>query len=124
MHSRPFLMTGRCSPPPSSSGTQSTEGEILMPTPVPQFPQRNLFSSSSPQPSALQIIRRVAEVENALEISDEDQLAQAPEAAEADSASGDAHSWFEQRTSVLQEQIQALSFTNVDDLSRANELLA
>jgi len=95
-----------------------------MPTPVPQFPQRNLFSSSMPQPTALQIIRRVAEVENALEISDEDQQAQAPEAAEADSASGDARSAFKQRTSALQEQIQALSFTNVDDLSRANELLA
>jgi hypothetical protein len=92
--------------------------------PVPQFPQRNLFSSSMPQPTALQIIRRVAEVENALEISDEEQVAQAPEAAEADSASGDARSAFKQRTSALQEQIQALSFTNVDDLSRANELLA
>jgi hypothetical protein len=94
-----------------------------MPTPVPQFPQRNLFSSSMPQPTALQIIRRVAEVENALEISDEDQLAQAPEAAEDDSES-DARSTFKQRTSALQEQIQALSFASVEDLSRANELLA
>jgi hypothetical protein len=94
-----------------------------MPTPVPQFPQRNLFSSSMPPPTALQIIRRVAEVENALEISDEDQLAQAPEAAEDDSES-DARSTFKQRTSALQEQIQALSFASVEDLSRANELLA
>jgi hypothetical protein len=31
-----------------------------MPTPVPQFPQRNLLSGSTPQPSALQIIRRAA----------------------------------------------------------------
>jgi hypothetical protein len=45
-----------------------------MPTPVPQFPQRNLFSSSMPQPSALQIIRRVAERDSALEISDEEQM--------------------------------------------------
>jgi hypothetical protein len=95
-----------------------------MPTPVPQFPQRNLFSSGMPQPTALQIIRSVAERESALEISDEGQMGQAPEAAEADSASGDARSTFKQRTSALQEQIQALSFTNVDDLSRANELLA
>src|SRR5438477_7893584 len=123
MHSRPFLMTGRCSPPPSSCGTQSTEGGILMPTPVPQFPQRNLFSSSTPQPTALQIIRRVAKRESALEISDEGQMAQASEAAEDDSES-DARSTFKQRTSALQEQIQALSFTNLDDLSRANELLA
>jgi len=94
-----------------------------MPTPVPQFPQRNLFSSSMPQPSALQIIRRVAERENALEISDEDQLAQAPEVAEDDSTS-DARSTFKLRTNALQEEIQALSFASVDDLSRANELLA
>src|SRR5437660_12146263 len=98
-------MTGRCSPPPSSSGTQSTEGEILMPTPVPQFPQRNLFSSRTPQPSALQIIRRVAERESALDISDEEETARAPEAAEDDLASDDARSTFKQRTSALQEQI-------------------
>jgi hypothetical protein len=94
-----------------------------MPTPVPQFPQRNLFSSSTPQPSALQIIRRVAERESALEISDQEQMAQAPEAAEDDSAS-DAGSTFKQRTNALQEEIQALSFASVEDLSRANELLA
>jgi hypothetical protein len=94
-----------------------------MPTPVPQFPQRNLFSSNSPQPSALQIIRRVAERESALEISDEGQMAKAPEAAENDSESA-ARSTFKQRSNALQEQIQAVSFTNVADLSRANELLA
>ena len=94
-----------------------------MPTPVPQFPQRNLFSSSTPQPSALQIIRRVAERESALEISDQEQMTQAPEAAEADSAS-DARSTIKQRTNALQEEIQALSFASVEDLSRANELLA
>ena len=94
-----------------------------MPTPVPQFPQRNPFSSKSPQPSALQIIRRVDERESALEISDEGQMAQAPEAAEDDSES-DARSTFKQRSNALQEEIQALSFTSVDDLSRANELLA
>ena len=95
-----------------------------MPTPVPQFPQRNLFSSSSPQPSALQIIRRVAERESALEISEQEEAAEAPKAAEDDTASNDARSEFKQRTSVLQEQIQALSFTNMEHLSRANELLA
>ncbi|HEY3453740.1 MAG TPA: hypothetical protein VGK64_04000 [Bryobacteraceae bacterium] len=95
-----------------------------MPTPVPQFPQRNLFSSSSPQPSALQIIRRVAERESALEISEQEEVAEAPKAAEDDTASNDARSKFKQRTSVLQEQIQALSFTNMEHLSRANELLA
>jgi len=94
-----------------------------MPTPVPQFPQRNLFSSSSPQPSALQIIRRVAERDSALEISEEGQMAQAPEAAEDDSES-DARSTFKQRSTALQEQIQALSCASVEDLSRANELLA
>jgi hypothetical protein len=94
-----------------------------MRTPVPQFPQRNLFLSSTPQPTALQIIRRVAEVESALEISEEEQLAQAPEGAEDDSES-DARWTFKQRTSALQEQIQALSFASVEDLSRANELLA
>ena len=94
-----------------------------MPTPVPQFPQRNLFSSSTPQPSALQIIRRVAERESALEISDEEQMAQAAEVAEDDSIS-DARSTFKQRGNALQEEIQALSFASVEDLSRANELLA
>jgi hypothetical protein len=91
---------------------------------MPQFPQRNLFSNSTPQPSALQIIRRVAERESALEISEEEKTPQSPEAAEHDSASDDARSTFKQRTSALQEQIQALPFTNVEDLSRANELLA
>ncbi len=94
-----------------------------MPTPVPQFPQRNLFSSSSPQPSVLQIIRRVAERDSALEISDEEQMAQAPEAAE-DGSTSDARSTFKQRSNALQEEIQALSFASVEDLSRANELLA
>src|SRR5689334_20688615 len=107
-------MTGRCSPPRPSSGTQSTEGEVLM----PQFPQRNLLLSSSPQPSALQIIRRVAERESAIEISEQEETAEAPKAAEHDSASDDARSSFKQRTSVLQEQIQALPFTNVEDLTR------
>jgi hypothetical protein len=90
---------------------------------MPQFPQRNLFSNSTPQPSALQIIRRVAERESALEISEEEAV-RAPEAAEYDSASDDARSTFNQRTSALQEQILALPFTNVEDLSKANELLA
>ena len=95
-----------------------------MPQPVPQFPQRNLFSSST-QPSALQIIRRVTERESALEeISEEEETVQAPKAADHDSASDDARSGFKQRTSALQEQIQALSFTNREDLSRANEMLA
>ena len=88
-----------------------------MPTPVPQFPQRNLFSSSTPQPSALQIIRRFAERESALEISDEGQMAQAPEAAEDDSES-DARSTFKQRSNALHEEIQALSFASVEDLVR------
>ncbi|MBV9082371.1 MAG: hypothetical protein JOZ62_06845, partial [Acidobacteriaceae bacterium] len=91
---------------------------------MPQFPQRNLLLSSSPQPSALQIIRRVAERESAIEISEQEEAAEAPKAAEHDSASDDARSSFRQRTSVLQEQIQALPFTNVEDLTRANELLA
>jgi hypothetical protein len=91
---------------------------------MPQFPQRNLFSSSTPQPSALQIIRRVAERESALEIREEEETAQAPQAAGDHSASDDARSTFKQRASALQEQIQALSFTNVEDLSKANELLA
>lgn len=96
-----------------------------MPTPVPQFPQRNLFSSSSPQPSALQIIRRVAERESALEeISEQEEAAEAPKAAEDDTASDDARFTFKHRTSTLQEQIQAVSFTKMEDLSRANELLA
>jgi hypothetical protein len=94
-----------------------------MPTPVPQFPQRSLFSNSSPQPTALQIIRRVAERESPLEIRKREETAQAPEAAEDDSTS-DARSTFKQRTNALQEQIQALSFASVEDLSRANELLA
>jgi len=90
---------------------------------MPQFPQRNLFSSGSPQPTALQIIRRVAERESALEISEEE-AARAPKPAEDDSASDDARSTFQQRTSALEEQIQALPFTSVEDLSKANELLA
>jgi hypothetical protein len=94
-----------------------------MPQPVPQFPQRNLFSSSTPQPSALQIIRRVAERESALEISDQEEMAHAPETGE-DDVTSDARSGFKQRTSALLEQIQELSFTNVEDLSKANELLA
>ena len=88
-----------------------------------QFPQRNLISSST-QPSALQIIRRVAERESALEISEEEETAETPQTVEDDSASDDARSTFKQRTSALDEQIQALSFTNVEDLSKANELLA
>lgn len=95
-----------------------------MPTPVPQFPQRNLFSSSTPQPSALQIIRRVAERESALEISEREEAAEAPKTVEDNLASDDARSGFKQRTSVLQEQIQAVSFASVEDLSKANELLA
>ena len=91
---------------------------------MPQFPQRNLFLSSSPQPSALQIIRRAAERESAIEISKQEETAEAPKAAEGDLVSDDARSSFKQRTSVLQEQIEALPFTNVEDLSRANELLA
>ncbi|MBV8828436.1 MAG: hypothetical protein JO108_04335 [Acidobacteriaceae bacterium] len=94
-----------------------------MSSPVPQFPQRNLFSSSSPQPTTLQIIRRVAERERALESSHREEMTQASEAAE-DDVTSDARSTFQQRTSALQEQIQALSFGNVDDLARANELLA
>jgi hypothetical protein len=94
-----------------------------MRTPVPQFPQRNLFSSSSPQPTTLQIIRRVAECESALEISDEEQT-EAPAAGEDDSVPADVRPTFQQRTSALQQQIQALSFGNVEDLARANELLA
>jgi hypothetical protein len=90
---------------------------------MPQFPQRNLFSSSTPQPTALQIIRRVAERESALEISEEE-AARAPKPAEDDLASDDARSTFRQRTSALQEQIQVLLFASVEDLSRANELLA
>ncbi|HWH59249.1 MAG TPA: hypothetical protein VN682_16595 [Terriglobales bacterium] len=89
--------------------------------PVPQFPQRNLFLSSSPQPSALQIIRRAAEREGAIEISEQEETAEAPKAAEDDLASDDARSTFKQRTSVLQEEIQVLSFASVEDLSRANE---
>ena len=87
-----------------------------------QFPQRNLFSSSSPQPTALQIIRRVAERESALEIREEE-AARAPKPVEDDLASDDARSAFKQRASVLQEQIESLPFTNVEDLSNANELL-
>jgi hypothetical protein len=94
-----------------------------MPQPVPQFPQRNLFSSSTPQPSALQIIRRVAERESALEISDEEEMAHAPETRE-DGVTSDARSGFKQRTSALEEEIQPLSFASVEHLSRANELLA
>lgn len=95
-----------------------------MSTLVPQFPQRNLFSSSSPQPTVLQIIRHAAERDSALEeISEEEETVQAPEATDDDSAS-DARSTFKQRTNALNEQIQALSFANVEDLSRANELLA
>jgi hypothetical protein len=90
---------------------------------MPQFPQRNLFSSSTPQPSALQIIRRAAERESALEISEEE-AARAPESVEDHSALDDARSTFKQRTSAFQEQIQVLSFTNLEDLSKANELLA
>ena len=88
-----------------------------MPQPVPQFPQRNLFSSSTPQPSALQIIRRVAERESALEISDEEEMAQAPETRE-DGVTSDARSGFKQRTSALEEEIQPLSFASVERLSR------
>jgi hypothetical protein len=91
---------------------------------MPQFPQRNLFLSSSPQPTALQIIRRAAERESAIEISDEEEMVGAPKPAEDDSASDDARSTFKQRTNALQEQIQVLPFTNVEDLSKANQLLA
>ena len=94
-----------------------------MPSPVPQFPQRDLFSSSTPQPTTLQIIRRVAQRESALEIGDEGETAQAPEAGENDVTS-DAQANFKERTSALREQIQALSFASVDDLPRANGLLA
>jgi hypothetical protein len=94
-----------------------------MPTPVPQFPQRNLFSSSTPQPTALQIIRRAAERESPVDTIDEEETAQAPETGE-DASASDARSTFQQRASALQQQIQALSFTSVEDLSRANELLA
>lgn len=96
-----------------------------MPTPVPQFPQRDLFSNNSPQPTALQIIRRAAERERALEeISEEEERAQTPEAADDHSALDAARCTFKQRTSALQEQIEALSFANVEDLSTANDLLA
>ncbi|MBV9082080.1 MAG: hypothetical protein JOZ62_05350, partial [Acidobacteriaceae bacterium] len=74
-----------------------------MPTPVPQFPQRNLFSSSSPQPSALQIIRRVAERESGLEIGEEEETTQAPQAVEDYSLWDDARFTFQQRTSALEE---------------------
>ena len=94
-----------------------------MPTPFPRFPQHNLFSSSTPQPSALQIIRRAAERESALEIT-KDETAEAPQAAEDSLASDDSRSGFKQRTSALQEHIHALPFTNLEHLSKANELLA
>ncbi len=91
---------------------------------MPQFPQRNLFSSSSPQATTLQIIRRAAERESALESSEDEEPIQAPEAPHDDSASDDARFSFQQRTSALQQQIEALSFASVEDLSRFNELLA
>src|SRR6185437_6573729 len=59
-----------------------------------------------------------------IEISEQEETAEAPKAAEDDLASDDARSTFKQRTSILQEEIQVLSFASVEDLSRANELLA
>ena len=95
-----------------------------MATPVSLFPQRNLFSSSSSQSSTLQIIRHVAEEGSAVELNEDKNWAAQPGKLQNDATAGSASSDFQERTSVLQQQVTALSFATVEDLGKANDLLA
>ena len=94
-----------------------------MATPVPLFPQRNLFSTSSSQSSALQIIRQVAEQGNAVELNEDEVWAAESGKCPDDAASVTSPAGFQERTSAFQQQVTALSFTSVEDLEKANHLL-
>ncbi len=94
-----------------------------MATRVPLFPQRNLFSTSSSQSSALQIIRHVAEQEDAVELNEDEAWAAESGKSPDDATSVNSPAGFQERTSALQQQVTVLSFTSVEDLEKANHLL-
>jgi hypothetical protein len=94
-----------------------------MATPVPLFPQRNLFSSSSSQSPTLEIIRHVAEQGSAVELGDDEAWAAESGKSQDDATSVDTPDGFKERTSALQQQVTSLSFTTVEDLGKANDLL-
>ena len=94
-----------------------------MATPVPLFPQHNLFSTSSLKPSTIQIIRQAAEQESGLELHEEEEWAAQSGKSQNDATAGSASTDFQERTSALQQQVTALSFATVDDLGKANDLL-
>jgi uncharacterized membrane protein YqiK len=94
-----------------------------MATPVPLFPQRNLFSTSSSQSPTLQIIRHVAEQGSAVELGDDEAWAAESGKSQGDATSVNTPDGFKERTSALQQQVTSLSFTTVEDLRKANDLL-
>ena len=94
-----------------------------MATPVPLFPQRNLFSTSSPQSSTLQIIRQVAEQGSALDVNVEEAWPAEPGTSQNEAPAGRSPADFQGRTSALQQQVTALEFSTVEDLGKANNLL-
>ena len=94
-----------------------------MATPVPLFPQRNLSSTSSSQSSALQIIRQIALQGNAVEFNEDEAWAAESGKSSDDATSVNSPAGFQERTSALQQQVTALSFTSVEDLEKANHLL-
>ncbi len=94
-----------------------------MATPVPLFPQRNLFSTSSSQSSTLQIIRQAAEQGGTVEINEEEAWAAESGKSQNDETSVNSPAGFKERTGALQQQVTLLSFTTVGDLERANDLL-
>ncbi len=95
-----------------------------MATPVPLFPQRNLFSTSSSQSPILQIIRHVAEQGSAVELNQQEVWEAESGKSLDDAISVNSPADFQERTSALQQQVTTLSFTSVEDLGRANDLLA
>jgi hypothetical protein len=95
-----------------------------MATPVPLFPQRNLFSTSSSQSPTLQIIRHVAEQGTAVELGDDGAWAAESGKSQDEATSVNTPEGFKERTSALQQQVTSLSFTTVEDLGKANDLLA
>jgi hypothetical protein len=94
-----------------------------MATPVPVFPQRNLFSTSSSQSPMLRIIRQVAEQGSAVELNDEEAWAAESGKSQDDATSVDSPTDFKDRTSALQQKVASLSFASVEDLGNPDAQL-
>lgn len=91
---------------------------------LPPFPQRKLVSIASHETDALQIIKRVAQKGNALDVSEEDTWTDDSKGPSEEQDPDARRALLKERTGALQLRVQAISFNSVEELGTANELLS